>query len=582
MKKAHTRAFLALVGLCGSSAYAQTVINFNNLLWPDYGGTNAHVLKTTNADLIDAQSRTVIPFAGPSPTDDNGNIQFATNYSTVDAGGNIEAQLQLVDSIPGIATAYGSTAAGANPLQITLPAVYLVPPNQVSTYNNVSFTSATDNPDAAKMFEVLQFVKFMHDYYGNVATFNATLPAIRINYLSTNTGSSMGGGVMKLGYTDWGNIDVILHEYGHHVAENNNIEAAGLGLDHTFNSDSIGNLYNPDPVHSIGNKGKLPGSQLAWQEGIATYLAQVAIADGNLNAAISNLPADSRNFAYDSYTPAPNATTVSATDFSYSVSINTLDLQLGAFVEPDPEADNPPAVAGNPPFQSRGGGEGDEMSVMRTLWDFENNTNVEGYARAGQGDASHFGSQKIFSLMKGVAAATKGTFYGFWQSINADVRTPADKPLVGLAAADPDAKAVALLGSTLEQNDISSIPMTLGAQLTTKPTIQWTEENADNSTKFEVLIYSSDWKTLILQSPQINDQNPGVLNGIGSYTLTTDLDPGTYEYVILNSPATATAADLNSIYNWYWSGDALISVPEPTCLAISLVTFTLLTRRKRA
>ena len=39
------------------------------------------------------------------------------------------------------------------------------------------------------------------------------------------------------------------------------------------------------------------------------------------------------------------------------------------------------AHAGQSAAAPRGAGEGDEMSVMRTLWDFENNANVENYAR---------------------------------------------------------------------------------------------------------------------------------------------------------------------------------------------------------
>ena len=93
-----------------------------------------------------------------------------------------------------------------------------------------------------------------------------------------------------------------------------------------------------------------------------------------------------------------------------------------------------------------------------SLWDFENNTNVEAYARAGQSDQSNFGALKIFNLMKNVAN-NKGSFYGFWKTIDSDLAsTPADMADVGLPATAPTAQGVALLGSTLEQNDISSVP----------------------------------------------------------------------------------------------------------------------------
>ena len=46
------------------------------------------------------------------------------------------------------------------------------------------------------------------------------------------------------------------------------------------------------------NYGATHGSNLAYQEGIATYLEQVAIADGDLPREIPGLPADSADSAY--------------------------------------------------------------------------------------------------------------------------------------------------------------------------------------------------------------------------------------------------------------------------------------------
>lgn len=565
------RWVLSVIALAaaGRWALADTTVNFG-FQWQDYGGT-AHPLQAANVSFYDFLNGGTggAPFAGPLTTDGIGRLQLVTPYANVDGANNLEIQPGIIATINGVGSAYLNNAS-ATPY-IFFPAgnsgVYLATINATTTYNNISFVN---NTDASKMLEALQIVRFMKNYYADPATYNAALPAIRLNYSNANGGSSMGSGTMTLGYRDWGDIDVILHEYGHHVAEFNSLEGSLLGSGHAMNKDNIGATAGGN------NYGALNGSKLAWQEGIATYLEQVAIIDGNLSAAIPGLPADAGNMAYDQFTPPVGASLINqTTDFSWSVAINNLNVQVGALVVPDPEGNFGDPTPGNPPFASRGKGEGDEMSVMRTLWDFQNNAHVENYARAGQTDYSNYGGKRIFNLAKGTAGANKGTFYAFWQAITTDVRTATGKPLVALAAADPDAKAVMRLGMTLEQNGISAIPLTFGAQASDKPTITWSEQNNLNSTKFEVLIYSLDWTQLIQTSPQI-------AAGVDAWTLTTPLATGGYEYVVLNSPALATAGELTgSIYNWYWSGDAVIAVPEPGSLLMLTLGAACLVRRRR-
>ena len=101
----------------------------------------------------------------------------------------------------------------------------------------------------------------------------------------------------------------------------------------------------------------LPGSKVAWQEGIATYLEQVALTEGNLAGKIPGMPADATNMSYDSFQPALNVQVINpTTDFSWSVAINNLNVQVGAargarsgrgfWGGPTP---------GNPPVASRAG-----------------------------------------------------------------------------------------------------------------------------------------------------------------------------------------------------------------------------------
>jgi len=537
---------------------ADTTVNFG-FQWIDYGSGGAHPVQGMPVSFYDALNGGPdgVPFAGPLTTDANGQLTLVTHYANVDASNNLQIQPGIVATINGVGTAYlngGST----NPY-IFFPAgdsgAYLVAKDQTTSYLTPSWGNVSD---AAKMLEALQIIAFMKNYYGNAATYNANLPAIRINYNSGNGFSSLGGGMMTLGYGDWGNVDVLLHEYGHHVAEFNGLEGSIVGNSHAMNRDNI------SANNGGNNYGALTGSKVAWQEALGTYLEQVAIIDGNLAGAIPNLPLDSRNMAYDVFTPPAGAATINpTTDFSWNVAINTLNIQLGT---PAP---------GNPPFATRGKGEGDELSVMRTLWDFQNNVHVENYARAGQTDYANYGGKRIYDVMKGVTGANKGTFYAFWQAITSDVRTDTGKALVALTAADPDAQAVMRLGMTLEQNGISAIPATFGFLATDKPTLTWSEQNNFNSSKFKVLIFSEDWTQLLVSSPQINI-------GVDTWTSTTSLAAGYYEYVILNSPALATETELDaSNYNWYWSGSAAISVPEPGSLLLLTLGAGWLFRRTR-
>jgi hypothetical protein len=550
-------------------AVSDTTLNAT-FTWEDWGGVNNHPLVNNLINFYDANTSSQL--AGPNPpTDSSGEYQLITN-DQFETNGTVDIYAVLPASTFA-GTAYPNAAAQAanQPFTVQTPTV------PVSLYGTGNLNYAiNNNTDASKMFEVLQLVNYMNEYYTDVSSYDLALAPINILYNNTIAGSSMGPNTMNLGYNDWGNIDVILHEYGHYVAAQANLQAAPLGLAHGFGQDNI------SAANGGRNYGAANGSNLAYQEAIATYLEQVTISDGNLNARIPNLPGDAFNSAYDAYNPQNGVSVNPPTDLLFSVNINSLNVTTTEQVL-DPDDDEAVPQRAPTSFNSRGFGEGDEMSVMRSLWDFENNTNVEAYARAGQSDKSNFGAEKIFNLMKNVAA-NKGSFYGFWKTIDSDLATtPADMVLVGLSPTAPTAQGVALLGSTLEQNDIASVPVTTGLVAANQPKITWTEENNGNSQFFKVLIYSQDWKTLVYQSNAIQDMTAAQGANIQLTTNAVLQDNTFYNYVILSDPSLSTQADLNaSNYNWYWSGSAQIYVPEPTSIAgLGLASMFLLGRKRR-
>ena len=566
-------AGLACAGVmtCGSSAHGQSTTTLNaSYTWQDWGGVTNHTLINNAVNFFDTNTSTQL--GGPNPpTDNSGQVQLITNDQFDDANGNLD-----IYSVLPATTFAGSAYPSAAAIAANQPYSVQSPSTAVTLYGTGSSSFAiNNNSDASKMFEVLQLIDYMDNYYSDVGTYDLTLPAINILYNNTIVGSSMGPTTMNLGYTDWGNIDVILHEYGHYVAAQAGLQAAPLGLSHTFNTDNISG-------RNMGqNYGALNGSNLAYQEGIATYLEQVAIADGNLATVIPGLPADSADSAYTAFNPQNGVSVNPATDFLFSVNINNLNISTSEPVlDPDDDEAVPNRAVTN--FTSRGFGEGDEMSVMRSLWDFENNTNVEAYARAGQSDQSNFGALKIFNLMQNVAN-NKGSFYGFWRTLDSDLAsTPADMADVGLPATAPTAQGVALLGSTLEQNDISSVPVTIGKVAQNNPVITFTEENNGDSQFYKILIYSQNWSTLVYQSNQFQDASAAQGRNIIFTTNAALQDNTFYNYVVLNDPSLSTDADLMNNYNWYWSGSAQIYVPEPTSLAaLGIGSLMLMTRKRR-
>ncbi len=413
-------------------AVSDTTLNYT-YTWEDWGGTNTHPLINNEVSFYDANTSTQL--AGPSPPTDNSGQYTLVTDDQFDVNGNLDIYSVLPATVPGVASVYSSAAniATNTPYSIQTPTV------AVSLYGsaNTSF-GVTNTTYAGSAIQALQLITYINEYYSDPGTYDVNLAPINILFNNTITGSSMGATTMNLASTDWCNIDVLMHEYGHYVAgaTQANLQAAPLGLQHSFNQDQIG-------AANMGNGyGATPGSQLAWQEGIATYLGQVAIADGGLSTQIPNLPADAFNSAYDAFNPSNGVSVNPATDLLFSVNINSLNTTTTVQQQdPDDDSGTPPQRAPTS-FNFRGYGEGDETSVMRSLWDFENNTNVEAYARAGQSDQSNFGALKVFNLMKGVVA-NKGTFYGFWKTIDSDLATtPADMAYVGLPASAQPRKAL--------------------------------------------------------------------------------------------------------------------------------------------
>ncbi len=105
----------------------------------------------------------------------------------------------------------------------------------------------------------------------------------------------------------------------------------------------------------------------------------MAVKDGNLNALIPGLPAKDVNSDYDTFNTPGNAATQNDTDnVVFRVSAETNGIQTGA-------------AAGGPK------GEGDEMSVLRVLWDvYDSNADAYGVGS----DRANWGATATLGLMR--------------------------------------------------------------------------------------------------------------------------------------------------------------------------------------
>lgn len=131
---------------------------------------------------------------------------------------------------------------------------------------------------------------------------------------------------------DW---DPIIHEYGHLLSRRDMLaNYPFLGLNHSFGSSNI------------PTQGKLNGVRLAWQEGLADYLGIAAQAVDRVG---QNLP----------------ITMPFVGDHFYT---DTIDQQLHVSLEGDFASSGGSAVTNLFPA-----GEGDELSIMRILWDLADN-----------------------------------------------------------------------------------------------------------------------------------------------------------------------------------------------------------------
>jgi hypothetical protein len=390
---------------------------------------------------------------------------------------------------------------------------------------NGSFTFTVDNTDfAGSALGIMQAVKHMADYYSGKGL---SFPYLKINYDSTTTNGSFyqpATDTITLNPSDWASWDVVMHEVGHHIADNNSL-AGVFGGPHNFGSQ---NINKADPA---------PGSRLAYGEGVGTFLGLMAVKDGNLNASIPGLPAKDINADYDAFnTPANASSQNDVNNVVFRISAESNGIQTGA--------------AGGPK------GEGDEMSVLRVLWDVYD-SNGDAYAVGS--DHANWGSTATLALMQNAT-----TFKDFWDHLAAS--GIADPTKLGLAAAAPKFEVLGTLGETLQEYNFSGVPLTTG-NVVSRPLLEFNEGNGDRSHKLRVVILNAAKDTIV--DSFVGDDTAGL--SLWSWRPDQPLAPGDYYWAALNSPSILNGAPATD-QGWYWSSlKSIHVVPEASTLLLGSI-----------
>jgi hypothetical protein len=438
-----------------------------------------------------------------------------------------------------------------------------------------TFTIAADNNTfAGTVLGMGQTIAFGRNYAVNNLGLN--LPAFRVQYDAGYTGASFYNGnvaspVIRFNTNSgWCSTDIMLHELGHYVASVAGIDASPGG-DHTFGGDNI-----TGDGSGVAGRGVVGGTRLAWSEGFATYFGLSAVRAGSFHLAIPGMSGQDYDNEYANYTSSTNRAFDYA-NLAFTVSAET------------PIGRDPDGAGGTTPDNIDRRGEGSEGSVLWSMWDmFDDNNGPFSHPSYGPANPFLLNDRVTYSDVdmwnRLIRPNSPTTFRAFWSNVTNDCNTAAGRAHISGLATATKAEAVAAMGEILEAAGIAGVPTTGTAPLvfnTPRPDLTWQEGNYSNSARFEVLIFSSDWSTIVYNSGLLNDTSPTTIDNY-HWLVTADIANGDYWWVILNSPAGATNLTLQAnIYSWYWSGARPISVVPTPGVASLLVIGSLAQRRRR-
>ncbi|CAG0979794.1 hypothetical protein PHYC_01703 [Phycisphaerales bacterium] len=359
---------------------------------------------------------------------------------------------------------------------------------------------------------------------------------------------SPGAGQIRVLSDDRWDWDVLLHEYSHYIGEADDLDDSPGGR-HFFGVTNIGQA---DPRLPL--RDKAAGTRLAWGEGLGNFLG-VAMQQVNTGATGQNMPVGMANIGDDHYQ-------------------DTIDLAIDFSLESH--------------FGSGEGGEGEEVSVARILWDIAD--------PSGGADGAK-------------DRVSKG-FVELYEILDTSVTSPAGGPRqlqnvwnYFTGGGQPDSVR-ADFGAIFEEYGVSPRPvggMVGGSVMfdAPAPTFDWTPQNNGANETFGLIIFDDAWNRLLTISVPGVDATSYTLSGAEWATLSTltaggpedfkfivngwDLLSPTYEFYLTmgvgGGPVDANGAFFAT--GGYWSDVyGFTVVPTPGSLALGACAAAMLRRRR--
>ncbi|MEQ1699138.1 MAG: hypothetical protein ABMA25_03465 [Ilumatobacteraceae bacterium] len=243
------------VTISPSATCAQVCIS-GLVLWTDSAG-NTHVVRKAPVWIMDANAGPD-SFVDETVTDDTGHFTIEVN-NTDPEGGARDIYVDVYAAGPGF---------NINDHYIESSVT-----NNIATGTNlVTNFTANNVADNNTAFSLQNAMVVAGEYVQGVR--GSAFPGILVEFPSPGGGSYYDGISLKVDGLDRWDWDVMLHEYGHYVADLLNIES------------------NPGGSHSNTNlsdtKGKDVGTRLAFGEGWPTYFAVSALRE--MGTASLNIP----------------------------------------------------------------------------------------------------------------------------------------------------------------------------------------------------------------------------------------------------------------------------------------------------
>lgn len=597
-------AATALFIIAGSAA-AQTILPMNLSFTHRLGGLiPAHQIRLEVWEQDDVSAD---DFIGNYGTGNNGQATVLTNEDD----GLLDSTLELYAFPRSYAVGY----ARVTPRAVASQSYFFRSPGGTGNYpatinalnGAVNLVPADNNTFGGAAFGILQPIVFTAQYFAINHAYSQ--PEIDVLYDGTATEPTTGFGgnyflkgpnprgasFINIDSGDWGSWDVIGHEYCHYLADGLSL-SPGVGGPHTIGNDNIPNGANAAQ--------KTTATGLAWNEGIATFMYQMGVRSGNINADFGGL-LGSRDF--DTWYTDFNAPGTTAGDaqvtFEYDLETIGYHTRNGANVLGQHLSS----------AQSRGQGEGDELPVQRVLWDLYDPTgeahtpgnDFTGFRRVGRSDKANFGNTASFNIaLRGPDNAGNKSFMQSWDDVTDYLGTAAGKAAVGLAAGDHKHWAVTRVGESLEEHTISALP-TFGttditnpvaivatAAADTTPRLTWTEQANGRTDIYRLLIFKPDW-SIQWDSGNLFDNTVDVAtNYFFDVPAGKELPNGDYYWSVLTNPDLRQVADLRDnlvgmipnqadLFKYYWSGaNAFRIIPTPGTVALLVLSGLLITRRR--